>query len=214
LNQSRGLTCPMFLWLFSKGKFHNVGPDVGHNADGGILSHCHIFKHRMGSLWQFRRSSQLQILRPFRTSQMPSTHPFSAGVIGSRLRLNAPGLRSQISQLCAMLISWLPNWSQATHTVIPIFCASDTSRRGCSKHILECGCLHNWRGLSFNGTVAKVLQWYFINSAMTRKPTAEGCQDFLTYIEDYWSHGSWDLNERLCGAVAQYKFWEESPYFT
>jgi hypothetical protein len=95
LDQSWGLMCPIFLRLLSKGKFHNVGPNVGHNADGDILSHCHIVKHRMGSLWQFRPSSQLQIFRRFRTSQMPSTHLFSTGVIGTRLRLNAPGLRSQ-----------------------------------------------------------------------------------------------------------------------
>jgi carboxylesterase type B len=201
--------------LISQGKFHNVGLTVGHNADEGLLftpptvQTQDEFIEAIEMLFPTANASTIsyttEILYP---PVFNGTYGHTSAIGRTALAVsdllvgcNANIMASTLSPGYAYLFSVPP----ALHGEdIPYtFFNGDTSTTG--------------EGLPVNGTVAKVMQRYLTNFAMTGTPTAEGYQEFILYGQNatLTNIGLKGLGSRMRdpGAVPQCKFWQEASYY-
>lgn len=201
--------------LISQGKFHNVGLTVGHNSDEGLLftpptvQTQDEFIEAIEMLFPTANASTIsyitEVLYP---PVFNGSYGYTSAIGRTALAVsdllvgcNANIMASTLSPGSAYLFSVPP----ALHGEdIPYtFFNGDTSTTD--------------EGLPVNGTVAKAMQRYLTNFAMTGTPTAEGYQEFTLYGQNatLTNIGLTGLGSRMRdpGAVPQCKFWQEASYY-
>ncbi len=205
--------------LLAAGKYHKVDLLVGHNSNEGFFQ-APPFVHSQGQFVSFVQNilphAHHSVISDITTKLYADVFDGSAGYT-SQLNRSEDFLGDLFYDCFAF---WLSSFMPDTYAYL--FSVTNSGAMPPGLHGQDIGfTFYNGESSSFLGPidadVAKSLQTYLVNFAMTGKPTAEGLPSMVVYGDNHTitNIGKTDMGAQLADPAAtrsQCAYWLKAPY--